>query len=185
LPPLDAEAVRASVLAAADAYLETQAAQPFGHPYAPPEGIYDWGSTHLVLQNALVLAAAYDLSGDEKYRSGALEAMDYVLGRNALNLSYVTGYGTVFSQNQHSRWFAHQANADLPHPPKGSLAGGPNSSIQDPVAQALFAAKGCAPQMCYVDDIESWSTNEITINWNAALSQMAGWLAVHGPLPGG
>jgi endoglucanase len=39
--------------------------------------------------------------------------------------------------------------------------------------------------VCYVDHIESWSTNEITINWNAALSQMAGWLAVHGPLSGG
>ena len=55
------------------------------------------------------------------------------------------GYGTVFSQNQHSRWFAHQVNAELPHPPKGALAGGPNSSIQDPVVQALFATSGCAP----------------------------------------
>jgi endoglucanase len=173
----DIEMFNDSVVAAADALLETQAAQPFGHPYAPPSGLYDWGSTHLVIQNALVIATAYDITGDTKYRDGALEAMDYVLGRNALNMSYVTGYGTKFSENQHSRWFAHQANAELPHPPRGSLAGGPNSSIQDPVAQQLFGAQGCAPQTCYVDHIESWSTNEITINWNAALSQMASWLA--------
>jgi endoglucanase len=31
--------------------------------------------------------------------------------------------------------------------------------------------------MCYVDDIQAWSVNEITISWNAALSQMASWLA--------
>ncbi len=173
----DMEMFNTSVVAAADRFLATQAAQPFGHPYAPPSGLYDWGSTHLVIQNALVMATAYDITGDRKYRDGALEAMDYVLGRNALNMSYVTDYGTTFSQNQHSRWFAHQANAALPHPPKGSLAGGPNSSIQDPVAQQLFAAQGCAPQACYVDHIESWSTNEITVNWNAALSQMASWLA--------
>jgi endoglucanase len=183
LPLEDAQMVRQSVLDAADAYLATQAGQPFGHPYAPPENRYDWGSNHLVIQNALVMAAAYDLSGDRKYRDGALEAMDYIFGRNALNLSYVTGYGSVFSQNQHSRWFANQANADLPHPPDGSLAGGPNSSIQDPVAQRLFADQGCAPQTCYVDDIESWSTNEITINWNAALSQMAMWLKDQQPRP--
>ena len=61
--------------------------------------------------------------------------MDYLFGRNALNQSYVTGYGEVASQNQHSRWYAHQLNPDLPNPPRGTLSGGPNSSIQDPVAQ--------------------------------------------------
>ncbi|MBN9345293.1 MAG: glycoside hydrolase family 9 protein, partial [Devosia sp.] len=59
----------------------------------------------------------------------------------------------------------------------GALAGGPNSSIQDPVAQRLFGEHGCAPQLCYVDDIGAWSVNEIAINWNAALSQLASWLA--------
>jgi endoglucanase len=177
LPPADAEVVRSLLLGQADRLLALQSANPFGHAYAPASGLYDWGSNHLVLQNATILAAAHDLTGDAEYRAAAIESADYVLGRNALNLSYVTGYGTVFSQNQHSRWFAHQVNADLPHPPRGALAGGPNSSIQDPVAQGLFAAGGCAPQTCYVDDIESWSTNEITINWNAALAQLAWYLA--------
>jgi endoglucanase len=101
--------------------------------------------------------------------------MDYILGRNALNISYVTGYGTRFSQNQHSRWYAHQLNPDLPHPPPGSLAGGPNSSIQDPLAQRKLA--GCVGQFCYIDDIESWSTNELTINWNSPLAWVTSFLA--------
>ena len=169
--------VRQTVIDAADGYLTAQDTQAFGQVYVPESGLYDWGSNHLHLQNAIVLAAAYELSSDGKYRDGALEAMDYIFGRNALNLSYVTGYGTAFVENQHSRWFAAQINPELPHPPVGSLSGGPNSSIQDPVAQRLFGDHGCAPQKCYIDDIESWSTNEITINWNAALAQIASWLA--------
>lgn len=177
LPASDLAAIRASVAAGADGFLALQAGQHFGHPYAPESGLYDWGSTHLVVQNALVLAAAHELTGDDRYRDGALEAMDYVLGRNALNISYITGYGTVFAENQHSRWFAAQVDSSLPHPPNGALSGGPNSSIQDPVVQNLFGIQGCAPQICYIDDINSWATNEITINWNAALSQMASFLA--------
>jgi endoglucanase len=169
--------MRQSVLNAADRLLALQAREPFGQTYTPSSGKYDWGSNHLVIENAIVLASAFDISGRERYRDGAIEAMDYIFGRNALNLSYVTGYGDKFAHNQHSRWFAKSANADFPEPPKGSLAGGPNSSIQDPVAQGLFGETGCAPQMCYVDDIQAWSVNEITINWNAALSQMASWLA--------
>ena len=67
------------------------------------------GLQHLVINNAVVLATAYDLTGrDEVPRRRARGACDYLFGRNALNISYVTGYGDVFSQNQHTRWFAHR-----------------------------------------------------------------------------
>ena len=39
--------MRASVVEAADALVEQQAAQPFGHPYVPTGGGYDWGSNGL------------------------------------------------------------------------------------------------------------------------------------------
>jgi endoglucanase len=169
----DRGAVIASVLEGADRYLATQAGEPFGHPYAPPDGQYDWGSAHTVINNAVVIATAYDLSGDERYLDGAIEAIDYLLGRNAINNSYVKGYGTHYSQNMHSRWY--RSGADLPPFPDGKLAGGPNSGIQDPVAQANL--QGCAPQACYIDHIDSWSTNETTINWNAALAWHASWLS--------
>ncbi|WP_203701111.1 glycoside hydrolase family 9 protein [Asanoa iriomotensis] len=171
----DRSRVRASVVAGADRYLATARAHPYGIPYAPAENTYDWGSNNLVLNNAVVLAAAYDLTGRDRYRDGVLETMDYVFGRNALNQSYVTGYGEVASHNQHSRWYARQLNPDLPNPPRGTLSGGPNSSIQDPVAQQKL--QGCAPQFCYIDDIESWSTNELTINWNAPLAWIAAFVA--------
>lgn len=177
LPQPDAQHVLDVVLAGADMLLALQSAEPFGQTYSPANGKFDWGSNSSVLNNALVLAAAFDLSGVPKYRSGALEAMDYIFGRNALNQSYVTGYGTRFSHRQHSRWYANALDSAYPPPPNGALAGGANSSIQDPVAQRLFGASGCAAQSCYVDDIGAWSLNEVAINWNAALGQMAVWLA--------
>ncbi|HYN92982.1 MAG TPA: glycoside hydrolase family 9 protein [Pilimelia sp.] len=168
-------AVRKSVTVGADRYLATLKAHPYGVPYAPADNRYDWGSNNLVLNNAVVMAVAYDITGNARYRDGVIETMDYILGRNALNQSYVTGYGEQASKNQHSRWYAHQLNPALPNPPRGTLSGGPNSSIQDPVAQRLL--QGCAPQFCYVDDIESWSTNELTINWNAPLAWVAAFIA--------
>lgn len=171
----DRDAVRRSVVAGAEKYLATLRAHPYGLPYAPSENTYDWGSNNLVLNNMVVMAAAFDLTGDERFRGGVLEGIDYILGRNALNQSYVTGYGEVASHNQHSRWYAHQLNPALPNPPRGTLAGGPNSGIQDPVAQQKL--QGCAPQFCYIDDIESWSTNELTINWNAPLSWVSAFVA--------
>ncbi|MDH6696136.1 glycoside hydrolase family 9 protein [Streptomyces sp. MAA16] len=172
------DAVRRSVVKGADRYLATLDAQPYGMPYAPPGNLYDWGSNAQVLNNAVVLATAYDLTGAAKYRDGAVQSMDYLLGRNALNMSYVTGYGEAAAHNQHSRWYAHELDPSLPAPPPGTVAGGPNSGIQDPYAQARL--QGCVGQFCYIDDIQSWATNETAINWNAALARMASFVADQG-----
>lgn len=169
--------VRRSVVEGADALLALQGQQPWGQPYAPADNYWAWGSTSQILNNMVVLATAYDLTGDHDYQDAVIRGMDFLLGRNALNISYVTGYGDVFAQNQHSRMYAHQLNADLPNPPDGFIAGGPNSGIQDPVAQALLSDCPATPQFCYIDDIESWSTNEITINWNSTLSWVASFVA--------
>ncbi|NBM14493.1 glycoside hydrolase family 9 protein [Streptomyces sp. GC420] len=171
----DRDRVRRSVIEGAGTYLATQRAHPYGLPYGPEGNRYDWGSNSQVLNNAVVMAHAYDLTGRTVYRDAVVETLDYILGRNALNQSYVTGYGEVSSQNQHSRWYARQLDPSLPNPPRGTLAGGPNSSIQDPFAQGKL--QGCVGQFCYIDDIQSWSTNETAVNWNAALAWVASFVA--------
>ena len=114
------------------------------------------------------------------YRAAALEGLDYLLGRNAIDLSYITGYGSRYAQNQHHRWFAASLDPSLPHPPAGALAGGPNSDVSDPVALATWP-QGCKiAQTCYLDNIQSYSTNEIAINWNSALFWVANWAATTG-----
>ncbi len=165
---------RALVVEAADALVETQGSQPFGHPYAPRDGRYDWGSNGLLLNNLVTIATAYDLTGDERYRDAVASGMDYVLGRNAMAISYVTGYGEPHARNQHSRWYAHQADPALPHPPAGTVSGGPNSATPDPVSQALA---GSPAQRCYVDDVGAFGVNEMTINWNAPLAWVAAFLS--------
>ena len=175
LPKADLDMVRRSVLTAARSFLPLQAAEPFGQIYRPGNLQYDWGSNQLILQNIIVLSTAFDLSGEKIFLNAARESMDYLLGRNALAMSYITGYGARSPVNQHSRWYAHQLDPALPNPPVGSLAGGPNSTPVDAIAKERL--KGCAPQTCYVDNIEAYGSNEITINWNAPLVYVASFLA--------
>ncbi|MFF1675538.1 glycoside hydrolase family 9 protein [Streptomyces sp. NPDC058256] len=168
-------AARKRVLTVADGFVRDQRSQGYPNPSLPANGAYVWGSNSVTVNNALVIATAYDITHRSVYRSAALESMDYLLGRNALNQSFVTGYGTQASHNQHNRIWAHQIDPKLPSPPPGSLAGGPDSALQDPVAQQNLV--GCAPATCYIDDIYSYSTNEIAINWNSALAWVATFAA--------
>lgn len=167
-------AARQRVIAVADSYLRDQNTQGYANPYLPADGKYVWGSNSSTTNNAVVMAMAYDLTRDKKYRDAVFESMDYLLGRNALNQSYISGYGERASQNQHHRHWANQLNPALPNPPAGSIAGGPNSGIQDPVAQRNL--RGCVPAKCYLDEIGSWATNEVAINWNSSLAWLAGFI---------
>jgi endoglucanase len=176
LPAADRAAARAAVRAAADRYVALMLGQGYRVPFAPGAKGFPWGSSSFVLNNAVILGLAFDFSGDERYLDAASEAMSYLLGRNPLDQSYVTGYGARPLEHPHHRFWAHQANAKFPPPPPGIVSGGPNSGIQDPYAQAAGLA-GCAPEACFVDNIEAWSVNEIAINWNAPLAWVAAFLA--------
>ncbi|WP_433533191.1 phosphatidylinositol-specific phospholipase C domain-containing protein [Micromonospora sp. CA-263727] len=167
--------IRSWVTTAADRLISFQRAERFGQTYTPASGRYAWGSNASILNNQVVLATAYDLTKSRVYADAVLEGFDYLLGRNALGQSYVTGYGTNDAKNQHSRWYAKSLDARLPHPPVGSVAGGPNSGLDDPLAASWL--HGCAPQLCYVDNLEAWSVNEITINWNSALAWVSAFAA--------
>ncbi|MET9275140.1 glycoside hydrolase family 9 protein [Kribbella sp. NPDC003557] len=173
LPLLDRLRLRQRIASVADSYLAGLRSQGYANPYKPADGQYVWGSNSGTANNAMILAIAADLTGRPAYRSAALESLDYLLGRNAIGQSYVTGYGERSSHHQHHRFWAHSLNPALPSPYPGSLAGGPNSHLQDPVAQRNL--QGCAPATCYLDEIGSYSTNEVAVNWNSALA----WLTAY------
>jgi endoglucanase len=159
----------------ADKYLSFIDAQGYRVPMKAGSAGYPWGSNSIVLNNLVILALAFDFSHDARYLEGTLEGMDYILGRNPLAKSFVTGYGDNPLQNPHHRFWAHQANATFPTAPPGAVSGGPNSGLQDPYVKAA-GLKGCAPQKCFADNIEAWSANEIAINWNAPLAWVAAFL---------
>jgi endoglucanase len=109
--------------ASADRYLADDVSQGYALPYAAPG--YPWGSNSSVLNRAMVLGLAYDFTGKAAYRDGAVDAMDYVLGRNPLDRSYVTGFGARPMRNPHHRFWAQQANARYPAPPPACCRAAP------------------------------------------------------------
>jgi endoglucanase len=131
------------------------------------------------VNTVIALAYAFDLTGDERFRQGVVDVMDYLLGRNPVNKSYVSGYGEDPLTNPHHRFWAHALDPAFPGPPPGALAGGSNfSPPADSVAQAIYGS--CRPQTCYRDDIQAYSLNEVAINWNAPLFWIAAFLDERG-----
>ncbi|MBZ0310034.1 MAG: glycoside hydrolase family 9 protein, partial [Anaerolineae bacterium] len=156
--------LREQIIAAADGYLDLLNSEGYLVPLSS-EG-YVWGSNSSVLNNALVIAMAYHLTDDSRYWQGVTETADYILGRNALAKSFVSGYGTDTPLHPHHRFWANDPALGYPPPPPGVLVGGPNANPDDPAAlNADVMQEGFSQR--YVDHIGSYSTNEVTINWNA------------------
>lgn len=130
------------------------------HPYN-----FNWGSNMGVLLNGMVLCFAHHLTGLDKYITAAIAQFDYILGRNAMDVSYVTGHGERAFRNPHNRPTVAD-NIDDPIP--GFVSGGPNRFPCDPDAKKIIP-EGTAPMKCFADVIGSYSTNEITIYWNSPL----------------
>jgi endoglucanase len=173
LDAADRDRVRAQLIALADRYVADSGKTGYRLPYAP--AAYPWGSNGSILNRAVVLGVAYDLTGKGNYRTAVVDAADYVLGRNPLDRSFVTGFGARPMRNPHHRFWARQVDARYPAPPSGVLSGGPNStSTDDTVAKAMKGS--CAPQACWADDLRAYTMNEVTINWNAPLAWVALWL---------
>src|SRR5690606_17230678 len=127
---------RHAILAVADAYVATVEAEGYRTPLPATEAnAYPWGSNSWVLNNAIILALAHDLTQDPRYLQAVVSGMDYVMGRNAMHQCYVTGYGAKPLQNPHHRFWARQLDPSSPVSPPGIVSGGPNSALQDPYAQ--------------------------------------------------
>lgn len=159
-----------NLITTADNFVNQIKNEGYHIPYTVEE--YPWGSNSSFVNRGILLIYAHDFTGDSKYIKAAANAMDYLLGANPMNLSYITGYGPNAAERPHHRFWAHAADEKSPAPAPGALVGGPNSvSYSDPVAATL---KGeCVGQTCYRDNINAWSFNEITINWNAPLVWVA------------
>lgn len=172
----DRDRLRGAIVAAADRFLVEREKVGYAIPFA---GKWQWGSTSGLLNRAILLALAHDFTGQERYRGGVIDVMDFILGRNPLDRSFISGYGARPMRNPHHRFWAHSMDPAYPPPPPGALSGGPNQNTgQDEAAKAL---KGCAPQACWLDDIRAYSLNEVAINWNAPLVWVSAWLAARRP----
>ncbi|MGI4730485.1 MAG: glycoside hydrolase family 9 protein [Janthinobacterium lividum] len=166
VPAAEREAARAKLVAAADRFLAEESRSGYHLPYAGLR--YSWGSNSTMLNRGMILGLAARFTGQERYHDGAVDTADYVLGRNPLDQSYVSGFGWRPMLHPHHRFWAHQFDPRLPGPPPGVIGGGANNTaFADPMSATL---KGkCAPQRCWIDDSRAYADNEVAINWNAPL----------------
>lgn len=123
-----------------------------------------WGSNAVAMNKAILLYKANQITAKAGYVEAMQGLVDYVLGRNPLDLTYVTGFGVKSPQHIHHR--PSQADG-VKAPVPGWLAGGAQPGQQD---KCQYSSK--LPALSYADDWCSYASNEVTINWNAPLVYM-------------
>lgn len=129
------------------------------------KGDFIWGSNSVALNQALMLVQAYRLTGEREYLDAAQAQVDYVLGRNPTDTSFVTGFGEKSTLHPHHR--PSEADA-IVEPIPGFIAGGPQPGQQDK-SDCRASYPSSLPAKSYLDDYCSYASNEIAINWNAPL----------------
>lgn len=134
-----------SLIETADALVAQARADVYGRPLGER---YYWGCNGTVARQTVLLQAANRLAPKAVYGDTALDAVGYLFGRNYYGRSYVTGLGHRPPMHPHDR----RSGADgIAAPWPGYLVGG-----------------GTRPTD-WQDVQDSYRTNEIAINWQAAL----------------
>jgi endoglucanase len=156
-----AEQIRGDIARAADQIVERSARHAYRISMTTRD--YVWGSNGVAANYGMQLLVANAVKRDPRYVEAALENLHYLLGRNTFSLSWVTRVGANPFRHPHHRPSGADQN---PEPWPGLLSGGPNRSRQD---DAMRKLPDLPPGRMYVDDQESYASNENAINWNAPL----------------
>jgi endoglucanase len=116
-----------------------------------------WGSLALS-SSAAFLAELYNdtVKPDAKYTNFATQQIDYILGDNPRDFSYMIGFGDNYAMQPHHRG----ASGD-------SAYGQPNEHI---LYGALVGGPASANDFDYNDDRNDWFTNEVGTSYNAPLT---------------
>ncbi|MCD8288559.1 MAG: glycoside hydrolase family 9 protein [Prevotella sp.] len=153
-------------------YMASVKGSSFDSPYGNRADDFCWGSNaERCCGLGIALLYAYRLTSDAAYLDGALRTADYLLGKNATGYCYVTGFGTHSPKHPHHRLSAAD---DIDEPLPGLLVGGPNPGMQDRDGCDSYTSD--LPDEAYTDDVASYASNEIAINWNASLVALAAWI---------
>jgi endoglucanase len=144
---------------------------PYGVTIGQNPGDFNWGSNSNAANQGMILIKAYLINKDKSFLDAALADLDYLLGRNAVGFSFLTGYGTKSTMHPHHR----PSDADgVTEPIPGLLAGGPNSGQQDKTSCGNIPYPSNIPAKSYLDNTCSYASNEVAINWNAPFVYLAG-----------
>ena len=126
------------------------------------ESTYPWGSNMTIANYGMLMKMAANLTGDASYKALSKRQLDYLLGANPLGYCFVTGYGVVTPKQPH-----HRPSQVVGKAMEGMLVGGSDNALEDSYAKAVLYGQPAA--MCYADNAQTFSTNEVTIYWNSPL----------------
>jgi endoglucanase len=151
----------------ADSLIDGTNKQAFATVMGKSARDFIWGSSSVAANQGIALLMAYrytDSPNRKRYLYHALGNLDYLLGRNAVGYSFVTGFGSKTPMHPHHR----PSVADGIAPPiPGLLSGGTNANAarQDKCAGYTTTLA----DEVFIDSDCSYASNEIAINWNAPL----------------
>ena len=168
----DAEMAKKNIITTADGFVNRTKS---GFGVVIGDDNYVWGSNSVAANQGVWLLYAYYLTGDKKYYEAAVKVMDYLLGKNPLDMSFVTGTGTVSPMHPHHR---PSTSDGVEAPVPGMLVGGPQPGGED-IGKSSWECKDYRTgnaATSYIDNNCSYATNEVAINWNAPLAYLAGAL---------
>lgn len=154
--------IRSLLLKAADDLIANYQSGDYATVMGQTAKDFSWGSSSVAANQGIVLLHAYRLRPKKEYLEGALSNLDYLLGRNATGYCFLTGAGSKPPLHPHHRL----SKADgVPEPVPGMLSGGPNPGQQD----KCTTYPNAFPNESFTDEVCSYASNEIAINWNAPL----------------
>lgn len=158
-------AMKDTVLKMANEFVEKSKANAFATVMGQSARDFNWGGNSVAANQGILLVQAFRLSKNKAYLDGALSNLDYILGRNATGYSFVTGVGSKTPMHPHHR----PSEADgITEPVPGLLVGGPNIGMQD---KCEYPFKEI--ETAYADNVCSYASNEIAINWQAPIVYLA------------
>jgi endoglucanase len=155
-------AIRQRTVAAAHTVVDRTRANPYLISMKAKD--YVWGSNGVAAGYGMYLLIANVFAPDPSFVDAARDNLHYLLGRNTFSLSWVTQVGENPFLHPHHR---PSGSGKQPGPWPGLLSGGPNAGRQDAVLAAL--PKDLPPAKVYADQLASYASNEICINWQASL----------------
>ena len=130
--------------------------------------ISSWGSLRYAANTAMLAAEVADklIDPDGRYSALASESIDYILGDNPRESSYLVGYGMNYPQQPHHRaasgvgWENFNNNQPNAYVLEGALVGGPTAP----------------DDLSYTDSRSDYISNEVAIDYNAGLTGALAYL---------
>jgi endoglucanase len=133
-----------------------------------------WGSSGLLCGNAYVLLRAYEWTGNTQYRDTALDALDWISGRNPVSRILITGdYSDYLHGTDHYSFYMF----DHLNPVPGYLCGNINM-----LADYLLAPYVKHSWKYYLN-IQNAAVLEPCIHWQAEMCYLLGYFASDLKLP--